>query len=145
MENARKAVFSLREGRKQDAVIRALDAQQRVSLIWLREYFSGKGVNSKSIVMLRNNTAFHYGGLDVGQAVTNLAPEGKTFHLAQHPVNTLYWIGSAVVFGTIFAEIALKANPADARTHVERVQGGLDLLINDVNQANFYLPQLLYG
>ena len=130
---------------KQDAVIRALDAQQRVSLIWLREYFSGKGVNSKSIVMLRNNTAFHYGGLDVGQAVTNLAPEEKTFHLAQHPVNTLYWIGSAVVFGTIFAEIALKANPADARTHVERVQGGLDLLINDVNQAKFYLPQLLYG
>ena len=130
---------------KQDAVVTALDAQQREGLIWLREYFSGKGANDKPIVMLRNNTAFHYGGLDMGQAVKNLAAEEKTFHIADHPVNTLYWIGSAVVFGTIFAEIALKANPADTRSHVELVQVGLDLLLRDVNQANFYLPQLLFG
>jgi hypothetical protein len=138
--------FSLSEKDAQlDAVITALDAQQHVSLVWLRAYFSAKGVNNKPIVMVRNNTAFHYGGLDMGQAVKNLAPEEKMFHVAPHPVNTLYWIGSAVVFGTIFAEIAVKANPADTRTHVERVQDGFDLLHNDVNEANYHLPQLLYG
>jgi hypothetical protein len=130
---------------QQDAVIAGLAEKHQASLKWLREYFSGKGANNKPIVMLRNNTAFHYGGLDMGKAVKNLTPQEKTFHIAQHPVNTLYWIGSAVVFGTIFAEIALKANPADTRPHVERVQGGLDLLLNDVNEANFHLHEVLYG
>jgi hypothetical protein len=138
--------FSLSEkAAQQDAVITGLAAQHHASLKWLREYFSAKGVNSKPIVMLRNNTAFHYGGLDMGQAVKNLTPEEKTFHIAQHPVNALYWIGSAVVFGTIFAEIALTANPTNTRTYVERVQGGFNLLLNDVNEANFHLHEVLYG
>ncbi len=138
--------FSLSENSpKQDAVVTTLDAEHRVILLWLLEYFSPKGLNKKPIVMLRNNTAFHYGGLDMGRAVKNLTPEEKTFHIARHPVNTLYWVGSAVVFGTIFAEIAVKASPADTGTYAERVQDGFDLLQNDLNLANFHLPVVLYG
>ena len=51
--------FSLSEkAAQQDAVITGLAAQHHVSLKWLREYFSAKGVNSKPIVMLRNTRRF---------------------------------------------------------------------------------------
>ena len=81
----------------------------------------------------------------MGQAVKSLTAEEKTFHIANHPVNTLYWIGSAVVFGTIFAEIALKANPTNTLTYGERIQDGFNLLHNDVKEANVHLHEVLYG
>jgi hypothetical protein len=138
--------FSLSENTgKKDDIIAAIEEQHRVSLTWLRQYFSNRGINRKAIVLLRNKTAFHYDGLDMGQAVKNLAPDESTFHIAQHPANSLYWLGSAVVFRTIFAEIAVVANPATSRTYHERVEDGLLLLINDVGDANFHLHQILYG
>jgi hypothetical protein len=94
---------------------------------------------------VRNKTAFHYEGLDMGQAVKNLGHRENTFHVAQHPVNALYWIGSAVVFRTIFAKIAAAAKPAKDRSHGERVEEGFRILEDDVEKANFHLHLVLYG
>jgi hypothetical protein len=127
---------------KHDPVITALEEKHRTSLVWLQEYFGEKGVNSKPIVVVRNKTAFHYGGLDMGAALKNLTSEEKAFHVARHPVNTLYWIGSAAVFGAIFAEIAILANPESAR---QRVDDGFYMLRSDINDTNFHLHQVLYG
>ena len=107
--------------------------------------FPPRGLNNKPIVMLRNNTAFHYAGLDMGRAVKSLMPDEKAFHIARHPTNTLYWVGSAVVFKTIFAEIAVRAKPTETRTYDQSFADGLQLVFDDVNEANFHLPYVLYG
>jgi hypothetical protein len=135
---------STRAGR-QDSVVASLNEKHKTSLQWLRDYFYGPGVNNKPIVVVRNKTAFHYGGLDIGAAVNNLAPDEKMFHIAQHPVNALYWVGSAVVFRAIFAEVAVLANPANTRAHNDRVEDGFHMLLNDVNEANFHMHEVLYG
>jgi hypothetical protein len=138
--------FSLsKSAAKQDAVVAGLDEQYRKSLLWLREYSSPKGLNNKPIVMLRNNTAFHYAGLDMGRAVKSLMPDEKAFHIARHPTNTLCWVGFAVVFKTIFAEIAVRAKPTETRTYDQSFADGLQLVFDDVNEANFHLPYVLYG
>jgi hypothetical protein len=83
----------------------------------------------------------------MGQAVKNLGHRENTFHIAQHPANALYWIGSAVVFRTIFAEIADRAKlpESEGRSHAERVEVGFRMLEEDVNKANFHLHLVLYG
>lgn len=130
---------------EQDAVITALTSKHKQCLQWLRDYFSPKGISKKSIVVIPNKTAFHYGSLDMGEALKNLAPKERSFHVARHPVNALYWIGSAAVFGAIFDEIATLANPKNTLTHAERVQAGFNALREDVEEANVHMHELLYG
>lgn len=138
--------FSLeKKAKKQDAVVTALCPRHQASLTWLQQYFSGKGAKDRAITLVRNKTAFHYEGLDMGQAVKNLAHGENTFHVATHPVNALYWVGAAVVFRTIFAKIADAANPAKGRDHGERVMDGFHMLEDDVDEANVHLHLVLYG
>jgi hypothetical protein len=140
---SKRFVFS--HGPQRDAVVRALNQQHQASLQWLLKYFSPKGINKKPIVMLRNKTAFHYGGLDMAEALHNLVTDEKTFHIAPHPANTLYWVGSAAVFGAVFAEIATIADPVSKRPHAQCVNDGFNLLQADVGDANIHMHALLYG
>ena len=78
-----------------------------------------------------------------GGKVTNA--RRKSVHIARHRTNTLYWVGSAVVFKTIFAEIAVRAKPTETRTYDQSFADGLQLVFDDVNEANFHLPYVLYG
>jgi hypothetical protein len=139
--------FSLAKKKaQQDAVVTALCPEHQASLVWLQGYFSGKGAKDRAIPLVRNKTAFHYEGLDMDEAVKNLAHGETTFHIAQHPVNALYWVGSAVVFRTILAKIADAASPtAKGRDHSERVGEGFHMLEDDVEEANFHLHLVLYG
>jgi hypothetical protein len=131
---------------KQDAAVVALNSRHQHSLQWLRDYFSPRGISQKSIVVIRNKTAFHYGGLDMGEALKNLGPEEKIFHVARHPVNALYWMGSAAVFGAIFDEIAVLVNPKNnTLAHAERVQAGFNVLREDIEEANLHIHELMYG
>jgi hypothetical protein len=79
----------------------------------------------------------------MGQALTRLADRENTIHLAEHPANTLYFLGSAVVFRTIFAMVA--ENSKVVGEYDERVALGARTVMNDVNEANFHLHEVLYG
>ena len=76
------------------------------ALNWLRNYFGDRNYKSSPLKFVRDTTAFHYGGLDFGESLKNLAKGENDIFLAQRPANTLYWIGTALVFRTLYAKIA---------------------------------------
>jgi hypothetical protein len=65
--------------------------------------------------VIRDKTAFHYDKLNLEEAVNNLAAGENTIYLAQHSANSLYYVGSAIVFRTAFAMIADRAQDATDR------------------------------
>jgi hypothetical protein len=66
----------------------------------------------KALKIIRDKTAFHYDRLNLTEAADNLAAGENSLYLAQHPANSLYYMGSALVFRAIFAMIADKAHGA---------------------------------
>jgi len=70
-----------------------------VSLDWLTDYF-GKTPSFKdsALKIIRDKTAFHYDRLSLAGAADNLAAGENSIYLAQHPANSLYYMGSALVF-----------------------------------------------
>ena len=128
-----------------DPIITTLCSDHQASLAWLLKYFGDRNFKDSAIKLMRDKTAFHYDGLDMGQAVNNLAARENTVHLAEHPANTLYYIGSAVAFRAIFAMIADRATPATGRSFDERLNDGFRILIDDVKDANWHIHQILYG
>jgi hypothetical protein len=74
-----------------------------------------------------------------------LAAGENSVYLAQHPANSLYYMGSALVFRAIFAMIADKADGAANGSHEERVSNGTKVALDDVNKANSHMHTLLYG
>ena len=63
-----------------------------------------------ALEIIRDKTAFHYDRLNLTEATDNLAAGENSLYLAQHPANSLYYMGSALVFRAIFAMIADKAD-----------------------------------
>jgi hypothetical protein len=74
-----------------------------------------------------------------------LAAGENSLYLAQHPANSLYYGGSALVFRAIFAMIADEADGAANGSHEERVRKGTKIALDDVNKANRHMHTLLYG
>ncbi len=66
-------------------------------------------------------------------------------YLAQHPANSLYYMGSALVFRAVFAMIADRAEGAFVGSHEERVHRGTKIASDDANKANGHMHALLYG
>jgi hypothetical protein len=121
-----------------DPIIAALCPDHQASLA-LRGYFGDRNWKDSAIKLVRDKTAFHYDGLDMGQALNNLAPRENTVHLAEHPANTLYYLGSAVGFRSIFVLIADRANPPAGRRFDERLSDGFRIVIDDVKDANWHV------
>jgi hypothetical protein len=73
-------------------------------------------LKSSSLKTIRDKTGFHYDtNVNLKEAVDNLAVGENSIYLAQHPANGLYYIGSALVFRTIFVMIADKAGMQSRR------------------------------
>ena len=75
----------------------------------------------------------------------NLASGESAVYLAQHPANGLYYLGSALVFRTVFATIADKAGGPAGESHGERTVRGSRYVLEDANLANWHMHVLLYG
>jgi hypothetical protein len=92
-------------------VVTRLEPAYHASLHWLTDYFGkNKPFKESALKIMRDKTAFHYDRLNLTEAADNLAVGENSLYLAQHPANSLYYMGSALVFRAIFAMIADKAD-----------------------------------
>jgi len=130
----------------EDAAIAQLSAEHKKSLLWLHEYFGlPERLKDTPLRTIRDKTAFHYEKLNLEEAVDDLAPPECRVYLAQHPANTVYYAGSALVFRTVFAAIADQAGETLNITSGERMKKGVDITLAHVNDANLHLHNVLYG
>lgn len=127
-------------------LIPRLDSGQQESRRWLTDYFgSGRGLKASALRIIRDKTAFHYDRLNLTESTGNLATSERSMYLAEHPTNSLYYTGSALVFRTAFAMIADQAAGATVGSHEDRVTKGAEIAIRDVRETNSHMLNLLYG
>lgn len=95
-----------------------LESEQSDSLKWLAGYFGdGKPFKNNALKIIRDKTAFHYDQMDLNEASAGLAAGESSVYLAQHPANSLYYMGSAIVFRTAFAMISDRADETRGQDH----------------------------
>jgi hypothetical protein len=112
----------------------------------LTDYFGkDKPYKDSALKIIRDKTAFHYDQLNLSEAADNLAAGENSLYLAQHPANSLYYLGSALVFRAIFAMIADKAGGAAYGGHNDRTITGFRIAQEDAENANWHMHMLLYG
>jgi len=127
-------------------VVARLEPKQQESLRWLTDYFGkDKPYKDSALKIIRDKTAFHYDRLNLSEAADNLAAGENSLYLAQHPANSLYYLGSALVFRAIFAMIADKAGGAAYGGHNDRTITGLRIAQEDAKNANWHMHMMLYG
>ena len=119
--------------------------EQQASVAWLIEYFGVNPRKKTALKLLRDKTAFHYAGLDFGQAQKNLAEDEKAVYLAQDSHNTFYAVGSALVFRTIFSMAASTSLNDEVSLFDSRVQLGAQKILNEIREVNHHTMNLLYG
>jgi len=66
-------------------------------------------------------------------------------YLAQQPINTVYYLGSSLVFRTLFTMISDKEDGVSVGSPRDRTKQGLNIAIRDASQANVNLHRVLYG
>ena len=66
-------------GRTADPILGVLCPAHAASLDWLRSYFGEKNLKNSAIKIIRDKTAFHYDGLELGRAINHLAARENTF------------------------------------------------------------------
>jgi|SRR5579871_5879102 len=126
-----------------DPAITALDDPYKEDLAWLNNYFSSR---DSVLSIIRDKTSFHYDkDLDVDEAVADVSDEERRVYLAQHPINGLYYLGSSLVFRTVFAMIADKSGDTSNMSQIERMQKGIKIALADLNKVNIHLNGVLYG
>lgn len=128
-----------------DPVITRLSAAHQKSLAWLKDYFGEGKPKDTPLRTIRDKTGFHYDRLNLDEAADNLtAPECRVY-LAQHPANGLYYVGSALVFRTVFSMIADRSRDTTGLSSGERMAAGVQITLQHVNEANLHLHNVLYG
>lgn len=125
-----------------DPMVAALSAEHRECLTWLEKYFDTK---DNALATIRDKAAFHYDKLNTEHAISALGPKEDIIYLAQQPINTLYYLGSSLVFRTLFAMIADNEDGVAVGSRGDRTQLGLNTAIRDASQANVNLHRVLYG
>lgn len=128
-------------------VVPRLEPPQQASLQWLTKYFgNGQSFNDSALRVIRDKTAFHYDRLNLTEAADNLAAGENSLYLAQHPANSLYYMGSALVFRAAFAMIADRAGATTVNDdHSARVHKGTKIALDDAAKANLHMHAVLYG
>jgi len=112
----------------------------------LTDYFgNGPPFKDNALKIIRDKTAFHYDRINISEAAANLAAGENCIYLAQHPANSLYYVGSALVFRAAFAMIADNAEGAANGSHEERVHKGTQIALADASKANWHMHTVLYG
>lgn len=125
-----------------DPTVAALRPEHQESLSWLKEYFGSK---DNALATIRDKAAFHYDKLNTKEAITYLAPKEDAIYLAEQPVNTLYYVGSSLVFRALFTRIADTEDRVTVGSRGDRTQQGFNIAIRDASQANVNLHRVLYG
>jgi hypothetical protein len=114
----------------EDPALSKLKPDHKASLNWLKDYFGVDPLSKdNALTIIRDKTAFHYDKLNLEQAVNHLAEKENNVYLAQHPANSLYYVGSALVFRAAFAMIADKAQDSAGRSHGERTSEGARIAV----------------
>ena len=126
-----------------DPALTKLSPEHRASLTWVTDYFASGRSNVLRII--RDKTAFHYDKLNMDDAIFGLSARENVVYLAEHPANSLYYIGSSLVFRSVFAMIADGAQDTAALTHGERTNLGFRIACEEVRNANLHVHLLLYG
>jgi hypothetical protein len=127
-------------------VVGRLEPTHQASLVWLTDYFGKRQPFKDSpLKIIRDKTAFHYDRLNLTEAADNLAAGENSLYLAQHPANSLYYMGSALVFRAAFAMIADKAGEVANEDRAERVLKGTKITLDDAAKVNLHMHALLYG
>jgi hypothetical protein len=127
-------------------VVARLDPEHQESLRWLTDYFGKyKPYKDSTLKIIRDKTAFHYDRLNLSEAADNLAAGENGLYLAQHPANSLYYLGSALAFRAIFAMIANKADGPANGSRKDRTVRGFSIALDDARNANQHMHLLLYG
>jgi hypothetical protein len=127
-------------------VVGRLEPTHKASLEWLTDYFgNGPPFNDNALKIIRDKTAFHYDRLNFAETANNLATGENSIYLAQHPANSLYYMGSALVFRAAFAMIADNARGAVNGSHAERTHKGTKIALEDASKANWHMHAVLYG
>ena len=125
-----------------DPMVTALSPDHRECLAWLERYFMQK---NNALAIIRDKAAFHYDKLNIERALSNLAAKEDIIYLAQQPINTIYYLGSSLVFRTLFAMISDNEDGVPAGSRGDRTKQGLNIAIQDAAQANVNLHRVLYG
>jgi hypothetical protein len=128
----------------EDPAVAGLDAGHTASLSWLKQYFRDPS-KENALRTIRDKTAFHYDKLNLEQSVTSLGEHENAVYLAQHPANILYYVGSSVVFRTVFAMIADQGAETTGLTHGERTIKGFRITRDEVEVVNLHMHNVLYG
>ncbi|SCB23508.1 hypothetical protein [Rhizobium multihospitium] len=124
-----------------DPLISNLSGDQKQKLDSLIKYF---GTKTAALRIIRDKTAFHYDKINLSEAVDILdASEGRVY-LAQHPVNTFYQAGSALVFHAIFMKIAEVVAHTSSLSSAERIKRGSEIAMDELNSVNEQIHDLLY-
>ncbi|WP_373413550.1 hypothetical protein [Ensifer aridi] len=127
-------------------VVGRLEPAHKASLEWLIHYFGNRQpFKSSALKIIRDKTAFHYDRINITEAAANLAASENGIYLAQHPANSLYYMGSALVFRAAFAMIADKAEGTANGSHEERVHKGTKIALDNASEANSHMHAVLYG
>jgi hypothetical protein len=127
-------------------VVGRLEPTHKASMEWLTDYFGKRHpFNLCALKIIRDKTAFHYDRINITEAAANLAVGENSIYLAQHPANSLYYMGSALVFRAAFAMIADTAEGANNCSHEERVHKGTKIALEDASKANWHMHAVLYG
>ena len=99
-----------------------------------------------ALSIIRDRSSFHYDkDLDLDEAVADVSDEERRVYLAQHPINGLDYLGSSLVFRTVFAMIADKAGDTSDMLQIERMQKGVKIALADLNKVNIHFNGVLYG
>lgn len=127
-------------------VVGRLEPAHQASLDWLIDYFGKRQPFTDSpLKIIRDKTAFHYDRLNLTEAADNLAVSENSIYLAQHPANSLYYMGSALVFRAAFAMIADTAAGTINGNHEDRAHAGAKIATEDASKANWHMHTILYG
>lgn len=121
-----------------DPVLAKLSTTEKENLEWLRTYFK---VRQNPIRIIRDKTAFHYHKLNLNEASEQLVSPENRIYLAQHPANTVYYAGSALVFRSVFAMIGTD----EQKPREQWVQDGINKTFADVEQVNWRMNDVLYS
>ncbi len=125
-------------------LVSQLEPSQQKSLQWLIDYFgSNRPFNNNPLKIIRDKTAFHYDRLNLTEAADDLVGIEQSLYLAQHPANSLYTMGSALVFRAIFNMIADNAGATFAKE--DRTVKGANIAQHDAATANTHMHTVLYG
>lgn len=126
-----------------DPAIIALNDNHQQNFAWLKNYFSSR---HNALRIIRDKGAFHYDiGLNLDAAVAEVSTDERRVYLAEHPANGLYYLGSSLVFRTVFAMVADKAINTAALSQIERMREGVSLALADIQKLNVHLHAVLYG